>query len=84
MKKLNDNRQLQKAIELYEDQIKKENKQNTSLAVNQALKACIELDDIKRANDISNKLSPTRANNPFIQANLIRLHSMLFYRIISL
>ena len=43
------------AIELYENQIKKQNKRSTSLAVNQALKACIELDDIKRAKDISQK-----------------------------
>ena len=35
MKKLNDNCQFQKAIDLCKDQIKKENKENTSLAVNQ-------------------------------------------------
>lgn len=79
IKKLNDNGQFEKAIDLYEDQIKKPNKQNTSLAVNEALKACIELDDIKRAKDIYKNLSPSMVNNSFIQANLIRLHSKLFH-----
>jgi flagellin-specific chaperone FliS len=80
MNKLNDNRQFQKAITLYEDQIRKQNQQNTSLAVNQALKACIELNDIKRAIDIHKNLSSSLTNNQFIQTNLIRLYSkFLFY-----
>ena len=56
MKKLNDNGQFKKAIDLYENQIKKQNKQTNGFVVSQALKACLQLDDIKRAKDISNKL----------------------------
>jgi hypothetical protein len=75
MKRLNDNGQFGKAMSLYEDEIRKENKQSTSLAVNQALKACIELGDIKRGKDIHKSLSSFMANNHFIQNNLIRLYS---------
>ena len=78
MQKLNKNRQYKKAIDLYEYEMKKENKQKTSLAVNQALKACAELGDIERGRDIHKNLSPTMTNNPFIQATLIRLYSRLF------
>ncbi|CAF3329197.1 unnamed protein product [Rotaria socialis] len=74
MKKLSDNGQFKKAIDLYEDQVKKDKNQNTSLAVNQALKSCIDLDDIKRGKYIHENLSSTRKKNPFIQANLIRLY----------
>ncbi len=79
MKKLNDNRQFKEAIELYENQIKKQNKRISTLSVNQALKACIELDDIKRAKEISQNLSLSMTNNSFILANIIRLHSKLFH-----
>lgn len=78
MKKLNDNGQFRKAMDLYEHQIRKDNKQNTSLAVNQALKACIELDDIKRGKEIYENLSTSIKKNSFIQANLIRLYSKLY------
>jgi hypothetical protein len=77
IKKFNDNGQFEKAIGLYEDQIKKQNKAITSLIINQALKACIELDDIKRGKDIHKNLSPSMINNSFIQNNLIRLYSKL-------
>ena len=66
MKKLNDNSQFQKAIDLYEHHITIENKQNTSLAVNQALKACTELGDIKCGKDIHKTLSASRMNNSSI------------------
>ena len=84
MKRFNDNRQFQKAIHLYEDQIRKENKQNDSMAVNQALKACIELNDIERAKDIHKNLTSQMINNHFIQSNLIRLYSKLLNCIIPL
>ena len=78
MKRLNDKGQFHQTVTLYEDQIRKQNKQATTLAVNQALKACIELDDITRAKDIHKNLSPYMSTNHFIQANLIRLYSKLF------
>ncbi|CAF1431394.1 unnamed protein product [Rotaria sp. Silwood1] len=74
MKNLNTNSQFRKALDLYEYEIKKENKQKTSLAVNQALKACVELGDIERGKNIHKNLSPTMINNSFIQATLIRLY----------
>jgi hypothetical protein len=82
MKRLNDNGQCHQAITLYEDQIKKQNIQATTLAVNQALKACIELNDIERGKNIHKNLSPYMSNNHFIQANLIRLYSKLFNSIL--
>jgi uncharacterized protein (DUF342 family) len=74
MKKLNDNSQYQKAISLYENHIEKQNKQATTLAINQALRACVELDDIKHGKDIHKNLSAFMKNNTFIQTNLIRLY----------
>ncbi len=79
IKQLNDNGEFQKAIDLYEDQIKKQNKQNNGFVVSQALKACLELDDIKRAKDILKNLSSIVASNHYIQTNIIRLHSKLFH-----
>ena len=78
MKKLNDNEQYRETIILYKDQIKKQNKQSTSLIINQALKACIELDDIKCGKDIHKSLSPYMINNQFIENNLVRLYSKLY------
>ncbi|CAF1052345.1 unnamed protein product [Adineta steineri] len=74
MKRLNDNQQYRETIILYKDQIKKQKKQSTSLIINQVLKACIELDDIKCGKDIHKNLSSYMLNNQFIENNLIRLY----------
>ncbi|CAF1176726.1 unnamed protein product [Didymodactylos carnosus] len=72
IKQLNDHKQYQKAIALFETHIQYQ--LPTNPAINQALKACIELADLKRGSDIHQSLSPQSKKNPFIQTNLIRLY----------
>lgn len=72
MKRLNDDRQFQKVITLYDSHI--DQHQNT-LVANQALKACIELGDLNRGIQIHQNLSSFSINNSFIQISLIRLYS---------
>ena len=63
MKKLNDNGQFHQAINLYEDQIRREIKHKNSLVANQVLKTCIETNDIKRAKGIHENFSSSTGNN---------------------
>jgi hypothetical protein len=46
--------------------------------INQALRACIELDDFERARNIHRQLSPDLLSNVFICTNLIRFYSQCF------
>ena len=75
MKQLNDIGQYQKVIELYESQVQQQQQKRTTLVVNQALKACIELGDLKHGSDIHKSLSPYFINNIYIRNSLIRLYS---------
>lgn len=75
MKRLNDSNQFKKALSLYQNGIEKTNKPASSLVINQALQACVELSDIKHGKDIHKNLSSYLSNNSFIQTNLIRLYS---------
>ena len=75
MKRLNDTNQFKKALSLYRNEIEKTNKPASSLVINQALKACVELSEIKHGKDIHKNLSPNLSHNSFIQINLIRLYS---------
>ena len=78
MKALNDAGQFRKTIALFEVQVKQQQRP-TTLAVNQALKACIELGDARRGAEIHRSLSTSLANNSFIQTSLIRLYSKWLY-----
>ncbi len=77
LKQLNANKQYEKVINLFENYIQ----QNipTDIAINQTLKACIELGDLKRGSDIYQRLSSQSKQNHFIQTNLIRLFSKLIF-----
>ncbi len=72
MKQFNDTKQFNKAISLFNLHLKK---QPTPLIINQALKACIHLNDLQRGKIIHQGLSPFLLNNHFIRTNLIRLYS---------
>jgi len=72
MKEFNDRRQFNKAISLFNHYL---GKQPTPLIINQALKACIHLNDFQRGKIIHQGLSPFLLNNSFIRTNLIRLYS---------
>jgi len=75
LKQLNDNKQYQKVIHLFENYSQQHIP--TDITINQVLKACVELGDFKRGSDIYQCLSSQSKNNHFIQTNLIRLFSKL-------
>ena len=65
MNKLNNNGQFHQTINLYEDQSRKQIKQNNNVVANQALKPCTETNDIKRGKNIHEYFS-SMGNNHFI------------------
>ena len=73
MRQLNETKQYSKALSLFDRQLRKQ--QSTSLIINQALKACIHLNNFDRGKVIHQQLSSFLLNNPFIRTNLIRLYS---------
>ena len=75
MKRLNDSRQFKKSLALFDTHTKQ---QLNAFAVDQALKACIQLNDIKRGIQIHHTHASSFVNNSFIQANLINLYSRSF------
>jgi hypothetical protein len=76
IKQFNDKKEFQKAIALFDKHSQEQ--QSTPVAINQALRACVELADFKRGKDIHKRLSPYLANNTFIRTSLIRLYSRSF------
>ena len=75
MQRLNNNRQFKQSIALFDAHTEK---QPNAFAVNQALKACIQLDDINRGIQIHHNLPSSFVYNDFIQATLIHLYSRSF------
>lgn len=76
IKQLNERKQFQKAIDLF---YANQNQPNISaLAVNQTLKAFIELKEFNRAIELHQRLPSTSLNNYYIRNSLIRLYSELF------
>lgn len=73
MKQFNDRKEFNKAISLFNHHLRKQ--KSTPLIINQALKACINLNDFQRGKIIHQELSPFLLNNHFIRTNLIRLYS---------
>ena len=71
MKQFNDTKQFHKAMSIFN---RHHQKQPTPLTINQALKACIHLNDFQRGKIIHQQLSPFLLNNHFIRTNLIRLY----------
>ena len=75
IKQLNDAKQFQKAIDLFNTNYQHQQSNLSALTVNQALKACIELGDFNHAIDLHQRLSSKLLNNYFIRNSLIRLYS---------
>ena len=73
IKQLNDTKEFQKAINLFNSNHHQSN--FSALTINQALKACIELSDFNRAINLHQHLSSKLLNNYFIRNSLIRLYS---------
>ena len=74
IKKLNDLKQFKNAIALFDKHDR--SRQSNPIAMNQALRACIELGDFQKGKDIHRQLSPYLMKNSFVRTSLIRLYSM--------
>ena len=72
MKQLNDKKQFRKALSSFE---KYSTKKRTSLVIDQALRACIHLNDFQRGKAIHQELPRNLLNNEHIRTTLIRLYS---------
>lgn len=79
MKYLNDKGQYRKAIDLFEKS--NENLKMRTLALNQALKSFMEMNDLQRAKNLHKTLPENLTNNPFIRTNLIRTYSNFWFLI---
>ena len=71
LKRFFDSKQYHKALDLFE----KQSQMRTDASVHMAIKACTELRDYTRGNDIIKHLPSHLLNNRDIQALLIRFYS---------
>ena len=78
MKQLNDQKKYRQAMAVFDALSLEKQPSTTTLSVDQAIRACLELDDLQRGVAIGEKLSPTLMSNIFVQSRLIRLHSLSF------
>lgn len=78
LKQLNEGKHYQKAIDLFNGHARDRTPTNATIV--QALKACVEVGDLKRGKDIHRSLSPESMRDPFICMSLIRLYSKYFAR----
>jgi hypothetical protein len=75
MKKLNDKKEFQKALDLFDQYKEKTSEILSAIAINQALKSCTNINDFQRGSTIHNQYSSRIGNNSFISASLIHLYS---------
>jgi len=79
MKQFNDQKEYKKSIDLFEKFLKEKTLSKISrLAIDQAIRALIELKQYQRAIQMEQNLSPNLIENDFIRTRFIRLHSTLF------
>ncbi|CAF1037318.1 unnamed protein product [Adineta steineri] len=77
MKSLNDNKQFNKSLELF-DKFKINNvKSLSNLTISQALKACINLDDVQRGRNIHQLISSRINKDSYILISLIHFYSYI-------
>jgi hypothetical protein len=77
MKILNDNKQFEKALKLFDTYKEKDIKTISSFVITQALKACTQAGDIQRGLTISDLVSFQMKHDSYLLASLIHLYSML-------
>lgn len=73
LKQLNEKKKFHDALDLFNQHVVRQ--PPTSLTINQALRACVELNDLAAGTMIHNRFSSQSLNNSFIHTNLIRLYS---------
>ncbi len=79
MKQFNDQKKYQKPIDLFEKFLKEKPLSKISrLAIDQAIRALIELKQYQRALEIKQNLSPNLIENVFIRNRFIHLYSTSF------
>jgi hypothetical protein len=79
MKQFNDQKEYKKSIDLFEKFLKEKTLSKISrLAIDQAIRALIELKQYQRAIQIEQNLSPNLIENDFIRTRFIRLYSTSF------
>jgi hypothetical protein len=78
LKQLNEGKQYRKAIDLFNGHAR--DRMPTNATIVQALKACVEVGDLRRGKEIHRSLSPESMKDPFICMSLIRLYSKCFSR----
>ena len=71
MKQFNDKKQFRKALSSFEKHFPK---QMNPLIVNQAVRACIHLNEFQRGKTIHQELPSNLLHNQYIRTNLIRLY----------
>ena len=79
MKQLNDKKRYRQAMDLFESKHRAK-QTSSSLLLDQALRASIELREFQRAIEIEREISASQLQSPFIRNRLIRLHSRLSVR----
>jgi len=79
MKQFNDQKKYQKSIDLFEKILKEKSLSSISpLAIDQAVRALVELKQYQHAIEIEQHLSPNLMENVFIRHQFIRLYSRSF------
>lgn len=75
MKILNDKKQFEKTLILFDSYKEKNFEQDSGLIFTQALKACTQIGDLKRGLNIYHQISPSIKNDNYILTSLIHLYS---------
>ena len=76
MKQFNDDKKYDQVLQLFDKYTKENNPRSIpSRIVTQAIKACTQTGDLKRAKDIHRRLSSSIANDPYISFSLINVYS---------
>jgi hypothetical protein len=75
MKLINDNKQFEKALELFDKHKKNNIETFSSLIITQALKACTQIGDLQRGSIIHHLVSSRIKDDHYILASLIHLYS---------
>jgi hypothetical protein len=75
MKLLNDKKQFEEALKLFNKYKEKNIETFSSLIITQALKACAQINDLQLGSAIHSLISSRIKNDPYILASLINLYS---------
>ncbi|CAF5168752.1 unnamed protein product [Rotaria sp. Silwood1] len=80
MKLLNDNKQFEKALDLFNKYKTKSNEQYSNWSIIQALRACTEIGDLHCGSNIHNLVSSRLKYDPYILPSLIHFYSKFIHQ----